>query len=305
MQKIERLISIVMILLQKDVVSASEFSRLFDVTKRTIQRDMETLSYANIPIYAKHGHEGGYALMEEYKFDKRLLTHKDIENITVALDGFEQLTTNADIQMTIQKIRGMSHVDVIPKLYLSFYNWVGRNQLHDELSFIIDAIENHWLLDFEYVDQKGNITHRVVEPYKLQLIEMNWYLLGYSLEREAYRTFKLTRITDIGKKGFFTPRPEQEAIKEKDEKRPVVKPTMTNVKLQIDISVRDQFIERYGRQSVVKKTKRIYMVNIKLPENQFAYQFLSGFGNKVKIIEPKGYIDKYVSFFKEALKLYQ
>lgn len=141
MQKIERLISIVMILLQKEVVSASEFSRLFDVTKRTIQRDMETLNYANIPIYAKHGYEGGYALMEEYKFDKRLLTHKDIENITVALDGFEQLTTNADIQMTIKKIRGMSHVDVIPKLYLSFYNWEGRNQLHDELSFIIEAID--------------------------------------------------------------------------------------------------------------------------------------------------------------------
>ncbi|MED3737092.1 helix-turn-helix transcriptional regulator [Virgibacillus pantothenticus] len=73
MKKIERLISIVMILLQKEVVSASEFSRLFNVTKRTIQRDMETLSYANIPIYAKYGAEGGHALMEEYKFDKRLL----------------------------------------------------------------------------------------------------------------------------------------------------------------------------------------------------------------------------------------
>lgn len=77
MQKIERLISIIMILLQKEVVSATEFSHLFHVTKRTIQRDMETLSYANIPIYAKHGHKGGYALMEEYKFDKRLLNRKD------------------------------------------------------------------------------------------------------------------------------------------------------------------------------------------------------------------------------------
>ncbi|MEK3969979.1 YafY family protein [Bacillus pumilus] len=303
MQKIERLISILMILLQKDVVSASEFSRLFDVTKRTIQRDMETLNYANIPIYAKYGHEGGYALMEEYKFDKRLLNHKDIENIIVALDGFEQLTKNDDIQMTIQKIRGMSHADLSPKLHLTFYDWIGRSQLHEEMSLVIQAIENYWLMEFDYVDQKGNITHRVVEPYKLQLIEMHWYLFGYSLEREDYRTFKLTRITDIVKKGFFTPRPDH-AIKEKNEKQPVVKPTMANVKLQIDISVRDQFIERYGRQSVVKKTKRIYMANIELPENQFAYQFLSGFGNKVKIIEPKGYINKYTSFLKETLMLY-
>lgn len=305
MQKIERLISIVMILLQKEIVSASELTRFFNVTKRTIQRDMESLSYANIPIYAKHGREGGYALMQEYKFDKRLLSHKDIENIMIALDGFEQLTTNENIQLTIQKIRGMSLAELSPKLHLTFNDWLGRSELNKEMSFVIQAIESHWLIEFDYVDQKGNITHRVVEPYKLQLNEMHWYLIGFSLEREGYRTFKLTRITDLEKKGSFIPRSEQEITYEKEkEKRTTVKPAMTNVQLKIDISVRDQFIERYGRQSVVKVTKGTYMANIELPENQFAYQFLSGFGKKVKIIEPKGYIDQYLDFLKEAINLY-
>ena len=75
-------------------VSASEFSELFNVSKRTIQRDMEALSYAGIPIYAEYGSKGGYAIMEEYKFDKRLLNHNDIENILIALEGFEGLITN-------------------------------------------------------------------------------------------------------------------------------------------------------------------------------------------------------------------
>ena len=208
MKKIERLISIVMILLQKEVVSASEFSRLFNVTRRTIQRDMEALSYANIPIYAEYGPEGGYALMEEYKFDKRLLTHKDIENILVALGGFEQLITNHEIQTTIQKIKGMSSTEISPKLDLSFYNWVGRSQIEEDLSFMKQAIEKNWLLKFEYVDQIGNVTYRDVEPYKLHLSEMHWYLFGYCLEREDYRTFKLTRITNIKKNGLFSPRSE-------------------------------------------------------------------------------------------------
>ncbi|GAA0375444.1 helix-turn-helix transcriptional regulator [Bacillus horti] len=302
MQKIERLISIVMILLQKEIVSATEFSHLFGVTKRTIQRDIESLSFANIPIYAKHGYRGGYALMQEYKFDKRLLNHKDIENIIVALDGFEQLTTNHNIQMTIHKIKGMSHADLTPALHVTFYDWLGRSEIKKELTFIMQAIENHWLIEFDYVDQKGNLTHRTIEPYKLQLNEMKWYVYGYSLEREDYRTFKLTRITKFQRKGSFVPRILKE---DKREKEMVEQRHLTSVALMIDITVRDQFIERYGKQSVTKKSTRNYIARIELPENQFAYQFLAGFGNKIKIIEPASYIVKYRAFLEEALRLYK
>lgn len=302
MKKIERLISIVMILLQKEVVSASEFSRLFHVTKRTIQRDMETLSYANIPIYAEYGAEGGYALMKEYKFDKRLLSHKDIENILVALGGFEGLITNQGIQTTIQKIKGMTSVDISSTLDLTFYDWPGRSQINEEILFIRQAIENNWLLKFEYVDQIGNKTYRLVEPYKAHFREMHWYLFGYCLERKDYRTFKLTRILNIQKDGLFVPRTDQEFQHEKQYNE---QKEMVNVHLSIDVAVRDQFIERYGKDAVIKETARSYIATIELPENQYAYQFLAGFGNKVKIIKPKGFIAKYVNFLEGAVKLYQ
>lgn len=302
MKKIERLISIVMILLQKEVVSASEFSRLFHVTKRTIQRDMEALSYANIPIYAKYGAEGGYALMEEYKFDKRLLNHKDIENILIALGGFEQLITNQEIQTTILKIKGMISADISPKLELTFYDWAGRNQIEEAILFIKQAIEKNWLLKFEYVDQKGNITYRVVEPYKLHLREMHWYLFGYSLEREDYRIFKLTRITNIQKDGFFVPRSDNVL---EQEKQHTEQQNLVSVELLIDVTVRDQFIERYGNNAVTKVTSRSYLATIELPMNQFAYQFLAGFGNKVKMIKPKAFIAKYLNFLEDTVKLYK
>lgn len=302
MKKIERLISIVMILLQKEVVSASEFSLLFHVTKRTIQRDMETLSYANIPIYAEYGAQGGYGLMEEYKFDKRLLNHNDIENILVALGGFEGLITNQEIQTTIQKIKGMASKDIIPKLDLSFYDWVGRNQIKEEALFIKKAIENNWLLKFEYVDQKGTITYRVVEPYKLHLSEMHWYLTGYSLEREDYRKFKLTRIMNIQKDGFFVPRSEMEF---KGENKHDEQQNLVRVQLSIDVAVRDQFIERYGKNAVTKVNTRSYIATIELPENQFSYQFIAGFGNKVKIMEPKDFVSKYLNYLEDAMKHYK
>ncbi|WP_263604302.1 helix-turn-helix transcriptional regulator [Ureibacillus galli] len=289
-------------MLQKEVVSASEFSQLFHVTKRTIQRDMETLSYTNIPIYAVYGAEGGYALMEEYKFDKRLLNHNDIENILIALGGFEGLITDQEIRTTIQKIKGMTSADISPTLDLTFYDWPGRRQINEEILFIRQAIENNWLLKFEYVDQIGNKTYRLVEPYKVHFREMHWYLFGYSLERKDYRTFKLSRMLNIQKDGFFVPRTDQ---KFKDEKQQIEKKNLVNVQLSIDIAVRDQFIERYGKNAVIKESARSYLTTIELPENQYAYQFLAGFGNKVKIIKPKSFITKYVKFLEGAVELYK
>ncbi len=240
--------------------------------------------------------------MEGYKFDKRLLNHMDIENILVALGGFEGLIKNQEIQSTIQKIKGMANADISPALNLTFYDWPGRSQINEEILFIRQAIENNWLLKFEYVDQKGNKTYRLVEPYKVHFREMYWYLFGYSLERKDYRTFKLTRILNIQKDGFFVPRTDWEF---KHKKQHNEQKNLVNVQLSIDIAVRDQFIERYGKNAVIKETARSFLATIELPENQYAYQFLAGFGNKVKIIKPKGFIEKYVIFLERAVKLYK
>lgn len=302
MKKIERLISMVMILLQKEKVSATEFSQLFNVTKRTIQRDIETLGYANIPIYAELGSKGGYALMEEYKFDKRLLTHEDIENILIALSGFEGLIADRQIQATIQKIKGMTTISASPKLGLSFYEWAGRNEMREEISLINQAIEHHWRLKIAYVDREGNRSQRAVEPYGLQLNEMHWYLVAYSLDREDYRTFKLTRILSIEREGFFSPRLAPVYEKPSVQK---IQQEMTQVNLSIALEVRDQFLERYGKSAVSEVVDGNCIVNLSLPENQYAFQFLAGFGNKVKVLGPDQYRNQYILFLKEALELYE
>lgn len=302
MKKIERLISIVMILLQKEIVSASELSRLFNVSKRTIQRDMESLGYVNIPIYAEYGPGGGYGLMNEYKFDKRLLNSQDLENILVSLDGYDQLITNPEIQMTIQKIKAMTNGHLSANLDLSFYDWSGRSEIKEDLSFIKEAIEKCWLIKFDYIDQLGKRTVRVVEPYRLHLNEMYWYLSAYCIERSDYRTFKLTRMNEMKKVGLFKPRTENEGqttFMQRDSLKKVP------VELIIDAVIRDQFIERYGKNSVMEISADSYLVEIDLPENHFAYQFLAGFGNKLKILKPQTFVEKYLHFLEETIVLYK
>lgn len=301
MKKVERLISIVMILLQKEIVSATEFAHLFNVSKRTIQRDMEALGYANIPIYAEHGADGGYALMNEYKLDKRLINSQDVENILISLGGYNQLITNPDIQMTIQKIKSMTSLNMPTKLNLTFYDWSGRSEIKEDIALIDQAIEKNWLITFEYIDQLGKKTKRVVEPYKLHLIEMHWYLFGYSLERKDYRTFKLMRIIGIQKEGSFIPRSDND-FERQDQHSEQSK--LVLVQLLVNIAVRDQFIERYGRSAITKVTAESSLIKIELPDNRFAYQFVAGFGNKVKILEPRSFIENYLTFLEETIQLY-
>lgn len=141
MEKVERLISIVMILLKKDVVSTKEFAQLFSVSKRTILRDMETLSLSNIPIYSVHGVNGGYGIMAEYKVDKHLLSSSDLENILTALGGLEQILISEEVEVTIKKMEAMvSPLSIKSSIQLSFYDWEGRSEILQTLKTCQESI---------------------------------------------------------------------------------------------------------------------------------------------------------------------
>lgn len=195
----------------------------------------------------------------------------------------------------------MTSLNMPTKLNLTFYDWSGRSEIKEDIALIDQAIEKNWLITFEYIDQLGKKTKRVVEPYKLHLIEMHWYLFGYSLERKDYRTFKLTRIIGIQKEGSFIPRSDND-FERQDQHSEQSK--LVPVQLLVNIAVRDQFIERYGRSAITKVTAESSLIKIELPDNRFAYQFVAGFGNKVKILEPRSFIENYLTFLEETIQLY-
>lgn len=198
MDKVERLISIIMILLRKNIVSTTEFAQLFHVSKRTILRDMETLSLSNIPIYSINGVHGGYGIMDEYKVDKRLLSSSDLENILTALGGLEQILISEEVDITIKKIEAMvSPLSLKSSIQLSFYGWEGRSEILHTLKTCQESIFKRRLVSFDYIDKNGTTTNRIVEPYQLHFSETSWYLKGFCLHRISYRTFKLSRIDNL------------------------------------------------------------------------------------------------------------
>lgn len=301
MEKAERLISIIMILLKKDIVSSKELAQLFNVSKRTILRDMETLSLSNIPIYSVNGVHGGYRLMEEYKVDKRLLNSSDLENILTALSGLEQILISEEVGVTIKKIEAMvSPLSPKGSIQLSFYDWEGRSEIRQTLKICQEAIAKRRLVSFDYMDKNGAKTKRVIEPYQLHFSEMSWYLKGFCLQRMQYRTFKLSRIDhlDLDKK-TFNPRDDSlERVHESDHLQLVA------VKALISPSIKDHFIERYGRKSIKDYSPELFVATIDVPQNSIGFQFLAGFGTNLEIVEPQSYVNEFREYLLKMINKY-
>ncbi|MFC4598775.1 helix-turn-helix transcriptional regulator [Cohnella hongkongensis] len=302
MDKIERLISIIMILLKKEVVSAREFAQLFDVSKRTILRDMETLSLANIPIYAIHGANGGYGIMEEYKVDKRLLSNADIENILTALGGLEQLLVSEEVERTIKKIEAMvSPLSLNRSIQLSFYDWEGRSEMVQTLKLCQQSILKRRFVSFDYIDKNGTVTNRRVEPYELHYSETSWYLKGFCAQRQGYRTFKLSRIDRLTmEEKTFHPRSDWS----EQERETRFQPQLVEIKALISPSIKDHFIERYGRKSIETYNSDYLLAAIQLPQNSTGFRFLASFGTQLKIIEPDSYVEDFREYLNQMMANY-
>ncbi|WP_068618003.1 helix-turn-helix transcriptional regulator [Paenibacillus tuaregi] len=302
MNKVERLISIIMILLKKDVVPTTEFAQLFNVSKRTILRDMETLSLSNIPIYSVNGVHGGYGIMDEYKFDKRLLSSSDLENILTALGGLEQILISEDVEVTIRKIEAMvSPLSPKGSIQLSFYDWEGRSEIVQTLKRCQEAILARRLISFKYMDKNGLKTNRTVEPYQLHFSETSWYLKGFCLHRMRYRTFKLSRIEDLHlDKESFNLRDDSLDQKHEDS----YQPELVTLRALISPSIKDQFIERYGRKSIEECSSELFLATIQVPQNRIGFQFLAGFGTNLQIVEPQSYVEQFRNYLLEMIGKY-
>lgn len=302
MDKVERLISIIMILLRKDIVSTTDFARLFNVSKRTILRDMETLSLSNIPIYSVSGVNGGYGIMDEYKVDKRLLSSSDLENILTALNGLEKILVSQEVETTIRKIEAMvAPLSLKSSIQLSFYDWEGRAEIIELLRTCQESISKRRLVSFDYMDKDGASTSRTVEPYQLHFSETSWYLKGFCLDRMSYRTFKLSRINRLAMdERTFTPR-EFSVEQERDAS---YEPQLVEIKALISPSIKDQFIERYGRKCLDSYSSEYVLATFQVPRNNTGFKFLAGFGTNIKIVAPESYVDDFRDYLSSMLENY-
>lgn len=308
--KIDRLISIIMLLLQHNKISATKLAEMFEVTPRTIYRDVEAISMAGIPIVAHPGVNGGIAIMEEYKIEKNLFTISDITSLLIGLGSIHSTISSEEILNAIAKVKGLVPADQMRDIELKLNQiaidhtpWFGNKNLMQNVEEIKTAISKNKFISFKYSDRTAEKSQRKIEPYRLVLKNSNWYLQGYCTTRKDFRIFRLSRISSLELfKETFIPREfDYEAldVSFRTEKK------IITIKLLVDESLRDSMIEFCGEENIEASENNKFIAYFPFAEDDYWYNMLLHFGDKCECLEPDNVRFEVIRRIKALLYVYE
>jgi len=308
--KIDRIISIIMLLLEREKISATKLAEMFEVTPRTIYRDVETINLAGIPIVAYPGVNGGIGIMEEYKIEKKLFTISDVTSLLMGLGSLHSTMTSEGILNTTAKIKGLIPQDQIINIELKSNQividhtpWIGNRKLNVNLDEIRTALYENRLISFKYSAQNGKKSERKVEPYRLVLKDSSWYLQCYCITRKDFRTFKVSRIAslEILEDTFVTRNFDYKAL----EIPPDIKKKKVLVKLLIDESIKDMMTEFCREENITHSVNGKFIASFPFMEDDYSYGMILRLGDKCEFLEPENIRLELIKRIENLLNIYK
>lgn len=302
--KTDRLMAITLYLMNRETVSASALAARFEVSKRTIQRDMEALSKAGIPIVSTYGADGGYGVMDGFRLTKQIAGTDDYRNIITALRGLRTAYGGKEVDETLNKaLLSMPHDT--QRVFVDFSAASEDPSVERYLRAMNGAIAGRSLLKILYTNATGKSSSRVVEPLALSLRWYAWYLFAYCREKRDYRLFKLQRITGCeAVPGSFSKK-HRDIEARMEESAKADSREQYHVRLRCTKAALQQ-VQEYLRGKVVK----VYDggdTELLLPEKPFErmwFSLLLGFGNEVEVLEPVSLRQMLQDKAKEICDLY-
>lgn len=278
MQVNNRLFEIVYILMQKKKTTAKELADRFEVSTRTIYRDIETLSGANIPIYASKGKDGGIGLLDEYVLNKTILSEEEQNQILFALQGMKKVK-GQDEKDILEKLSILFNKKINDWIKIDFSNW--GNIQEERFDIIKSAILNKQLVQFIYYNSNGEENNRIVEPLQIWFKDKSWYLISYCKLKEDYRIFKIARIKEIK---ILEEHFERELPKEEEKEKHNFK--MIELELEINKAMTYRVYDEFESKEITKKEDGNFIIKVKYPENEWIYGYILSFGEYAKILNP-------------------
>ena len=300
--KIDRLLGIITMLLNNDKVKAKDLAEKFEVSIRTIHRDIEDICMAGIPIVTYQGGAGGISIAEGYKFDKSVLTVDELDNIITGLKGFESISQDIKVKLLMEKLSPKQEdiMSVSNNIFIdlsSFY----KTSLSQKINQLKEAMNNKKEVSFDYYSSKG-ISQRYMEPYFITFKWSSWYVFGYCKFKKDFRLFKLNRMDDlkITDATFDT----RDIPDERAQLDNYFRDTQT-VTMLIDRSLEYQIVESYGVGSYEITEDNRIKFDLQYTNHDYAMQFILGFGDKAQVLAPEHIIEKLKAHAKNILDMYK
>lgn len=280
--QISRLFQIIYILLEKDTTTATELAAFFEVSTRTIYRDIDVLSQAGIPIYTTRGKGGGIALVDRFVLNKSLFSDKEQNEILFALQSFSS-TKYEEVDDVLLKVARFFKKSTTSWIEVDFSKWGDNGRQKEAFSQIKNAIFDRRVLTFSYIDSAGTKSKRQVEPAKLLFKDKAWYLQGFCLKQKASRTFKITRMMEMKVLDkSFTQRilPDSVNSAKKDSFQTL------SLKLKLSAEGAYRVYDDFEEEQISKHEDGSFTVKIVLKEGEWIYPYLFSFGTALEVLEP-------------------
>jgi predicted DNA-binding transcriptional regulator YafY len=290
--KIDRLLAIIIMLLNRNRVQARDLADHFEVSTRTIYRDIEAINNAGIPVVTYQGHNGGLGIVDTYKLDRHVLTLQDMVSMLSVLKGVNSTFKDRQINNAIEKIHALvpkneqeyvnNHID---QIVIDVMPWGTSPRHKKKMVSLQQAITENLLCKISYRDSNGVTSQRTVEPMTLIFKATAWYLFAYCTIRHDFRLFKVNRIQQLDVTG--------KSFKRRNAVYSQYDTTKNNSTKMISLVIKFSLNKRHVVEEYFEKSQLKYLENgdmvatFDLPDNDWVNSYLLSLGEDAEVLEPQ------------------
>ena len=277
----DRLFRIVYLLLERSRMTADELARELEVSVRTVYRDVDALSAAGVPVCTTQGKGGGVALMDGYVLDRAAFTEEEQRQLLTALRSLPgQEGTQA-----LTKLSALFRRREEDWLQVNLSRWGAPGWDNEKFQLLKEAILDRRAVRFTYASSQGVTRPRLVLPARLVYKGQAWYLQAWDTEREAFRTFRLSRILspEVSEEGFRR-KLDPPDIDFSGDIPPLFR---VEAKLRFDPHLAFRVYDEFDEGCVTRQADGSLLVETVFPEDQWLYGYLLSFGAGVEILSPQ------------------
>lgn len=297
---LNRLFQIVYLLIEKPRMTAKELADIFEVSERTIYRDIDKLTIAGIPIYTDRGKHGGISILPDYVLDKAVLTTEEKNKIMESLNALNEVSLTVDDD-SISKLRSFLGKQYQDWIEIEFSSW--GNSSEDAATFerIKNAILGHFYMEIVYSGNQAGLVQRKIKPIKLCFKDQAWYLYAYCCLRKDYRFFKLKRISQIEVMDIHF---EPETVGKVLPKDNMYSDSKNNISVTLEIS-QEMAFRAYEELSNIEVTDSgTLLCNIEVSDINWFTSYVLSYGSHIQVLEPIELREKVMKEIEKMKHLY-
>jgi len=276
--QINRLLEIVYVLLRQKSVTARELAERFEVSQRTIYRDIDALSMAGIPVYTEKGKGGGISLLPNFVLNKSILSEQEQVEILSALQSLSSVTTEETAQV-MQKMATIFDKNLSSWLEVDFSGWGTEDAgFFDRFKY---AIFERRIAEFDYYNAYGEKSKRRIEPVQLWFKTKAWYIKGFCLTKQDMRVFKLLRVKNLvvtdehfAERDLLDMPPEPEDY------------NFQEITLRIEPEMAFKVYDDFNEDMIEKQPDGGYIVTAEWSQDNWLYSLVLSYGEHIEVVEP-------------------